>query len=208
MLPDAPKEILEEVAREYEESLAIPAIKNNPQWMLMPVGLIGAGKTTVVKPLAERLGLIRMSTDEVRQKLKERGYSYEGCRDITHELSKKYLNLGYSLAIDANTGSKAGMEYNEKSAEAFPNVRQIFIHVNPPEEFIINKLKNYKHTWLFNNDEHAIRLFHENKRNFSRPDLPFVYEFDTSRDNLTTQIDEAVTAIQKVLDSDTLHIKE
>lgn len=198
-MPDAPKEILEEVAKEYEKSLVIPAIKSYPQWMLMPVGLVGAGKTTVVKPLAECLGLIRMSTDEVRQKLRERGYSYEGCRDITHELSKKYLDLGYSLAIDANTGSKAGIEYNEKTAKAFPNVRQVFIYVSPPEEFIINKLKNYKHTWLFNNGEQAVQHFYENKRSFSRPDLPFVYEFDTSRNDLTAQIDEAVAAIKKML---------
>lgn len=65
-MPDAPKEILEKGAREYEESLVIPTTKSCPQWMLMPVGLVGAGKTTVVKPLARRLGLIRMSTDEVR----------------------------------------------------------------------------------------------------------------------------------------------
>jgi hypothetical protein len=198
-MPDAPKEVLDEIAREYEGSLAIPAAKSKPQWMLMPVGLVGAGKTTVVKPLAERLGLIRMSTDEVRQKLKERGYSYEGCRDITHELSKKYLDLGYSLAIDANTGSKAGIEYNEKTIKAFPNVRQIFMYVNPPEEFIVNKLRNYRHTWLFDDSEDAIRNFYENKSSFSRPDLPFVYEFDTSRSDLPAQIDQAVLAIKKIL---------
>ncbi|MEK7505760.1 MAG: AAA family ATPase [Patescibacteria group bacterium] len=198
-MPDAPKEILEEVSREYEESLVIPAIKSSPQWMLMPVGLVGSGKTTVVKPLTERFGLVRMSTDEVRQKLIERGYSYEGCRDIIHELSKKYLDLGYSLAIDANTGSRAGIEYNEKTAKVFPNVRQIFIYVNPPEEFIVNKLKNYKHTWLFSDGEHAVQHFYENKRSFSQPNLPFVYEFDTSRNDLTIQIDEAVIVIKKVL---------
>lgn len=165
----------------------------------MPVGLIGAGKTTVIKPLSERLGLIRISTDEVRQRLKERNYSYEGCRDITHELSKKYLGLGYSIAIDGNTGSKAGIEYNEKTATTFPHVRQLFIYINPPEAFIINKLKNYHHSWLFKDSEHAVMSFYENKKNFSLPNLPFVYEFDTSRDDLEKQIDEAVTAIKKVL---------
>ena len=169
--------------------------------MLMPVGSIGAGKTTVLKPLTVRLGLVRISTDEVRQMLTEKGYSYEGCRDITHEISKKYLALGYSLAIDANTGSKFGLEYNKKTAEAFPNVRQIFIYVNPPEEFIISKLKNYKHTWLFRNGEDAIEQFYAYKKYFSRPDLPFVYEFDTSRDDLAKQIEEASRAIKKALEN-------
>jgi shikimate kinase len=199
-MPDAPKEVLEEVAREYEESLVLPRVKSSPQWMLMPVGLVGAGKTTVVKPLSERLGLIRMSTDEVREKLKERGYSYEGCREITHELSKKYLRLGYSLAIDANTGSTAGIEYNQKTAETFPNVRQIFIYVNPPDEFVVNKLRNYKHSWLFSDAEEAVQNFYENKKRFQKPDLPFVYEFDTSRSDLDAQIDESVDVIKKVLE--------
>lgn len=194
-MPNATKEILDEIKRDYEKSLVTPDVKNEPQWMLMPVGLIGAGKTTVVKPLSERLGLIRMSTDEVRQKLKEKGYSYEGCRDIIYELSKKYLDLGYSLAIDANTGSKAGIEYNEKTAKDFPKVRQIFIYINPPDDFIVNKLKNYKHTWLFDNSDQAVQNFYDNKKNFSKPDLPFIYEFDTSRDDLPTQIDEAVGVI-------------
>lgn len=202
---DAPKEVLEEVMKECEETLIIPLTKNKPQWMLMPVGLVGAGKTTVIKPLAERLGLIRLSTDEVRQKLKLKGYSYEGCREIIRELSNKYLNLGYSLAFDANTGSKIGMEYNKKTLEAFPNVHQVFIYVNPPEEFIINKLKNYKHTWLFKDSEHAVKSFYENKKDFSRPNLPFVYEFDPSRSDLAKQIDEAVIAINKLLTTNTIN---
>ena len=196
---NAPKEILEAVTKECEESLVIPPTKNKPQWMLMPVGLVGAGKTTVVKPLCEHLGLVRLSTDEVRQKLKEKGYSYEGCRDIIRELAIKYLNLGYSLALDANTGSKTGMEYNEKLAKDFPNVHQVFVHVNPPEEFIVSKLKDREKTWLFRDADHAIKSFYENKQNFSLPDLPFVYEFDPSRSDLAKQIDEAVLAINKVL---------
>ena len=199
-LPDASQEALREITEEYEKSLVIPAIKNKPQWILMPVGLIGAGKTTVVKPLAERLNLIRMSTDEVRKKLKEKGYSYARCRDIIHELSYKYLDLGYSIAIDGNTGSTAGIEYNAKTLKAFPDVQQIFIHINPPEEFIVNKLTNYKHSWLFKNSEHAIEKFYENKESFSKPDLLFVYEFDTSRSDLTAQLDEATAIIKKILE--------
>ncbi|MDE1944098.1 MAG: hypothetical protein KGH97_01205 [Patescibacteria group bacterium] len=46
------------------------------QVFLAPVGRVGAGKTTVVKPLAERLGLVRISSDEIRKLLKERGLGY------------------------------------------------------------------------------------------------------------------------------------
>lgn len=199
MLNNAPPEVLEEVKKEYEQTLIIPDRKPSPQWMLMPVGLVGAGKTTVVKPLARHFGLIRISTDEIREQLKRRGYSYEGAREMTHEIQKKYLELGYSVAIDANTGSPHGLEFNKKTKEAFPQVRQIFIHINPPEEFIINKLENYRHTWLFKDAEHAVERFNFHKEKFSLPDLPFVYTFDPSRDDLPKQLEEGIQAIEKTL---------
>lgn len=118
---------------------------------------------------------------------------------MTHEIQKKYLELGYSVAIDANTGSPHGLEFNKKTKEAFPQVRQIFIHINPPEEFIINKLRNYRHTWLFKDAEHAVERFNFHKGKFSLPDLPFVYTFDPSRDDLPKQLEEGIQAIEKTL---------
>ncbi|MCE9643968.1 ATP-binding protein [Candidatus Parcubacteria bacterium] len=197
---NAPQEILEEVEREYEETLVIPAAKPSPQWMLMPVGVIGVGKTTVVKPIAERMGLVRVSTDDIRERLKAHGYSYEGARDIAHRITKKYLSLGYSVAIDGNTGSTNGLEYNKKTLEAFPQVRQLFIHINPPDEFVVKKLKNYNHTWLFRDGDHAVEAFLTNKKNFVLPDLPFVYTFDTSKD-LSGQLDAGIEVINTALKS-------
>lgn len=164
--------------------------------MLMPVGLIGAGKTTVVKPLAERLHLLRLSTDEVRRLLGERGYSYEGCRDIIFRLGQKYLGLGYSLALDANTGSTAGLDYNARIIEAYPHVRQIFIYINPPEDYILNKLKTYKHTWLFKDGEQAVNAYLTNKGSFTLPDVHFAYTFDPSRADLPDQIRQGAEALE------------
>jgi len=198
-LPDASQEALNEVAQEYEKSLSIPETKPSPQWMLMPVGQIGAGKTTVVKPLSKRLSLLRISTDEIRQMLKERGYSYEGAREIAHGISDKYLALGYSLAIDANTGSPYGLAHNKRTDEAFPGVQKIFIHINPPEEFIIEKLRNFKHSWLYRDGEHAVANFQASKEKFVLPDLPFVFTFDPSRDDLEKQIEEGASTIESIL---------
>lgn len=199
MTNNASQEILEEVAKEYEGTLTIPASKQLPQWILMPVGLIGTGKTTVVKPLAERLNLIRISTDDIREKLKRRGYSYNGARDIVQHCIIKYLNLGYSIALDANTGSKVGLEYNKKTADLFPSVRQIFIHINPPEEFIVNKLKKYQHTWLFRDAEHALENLSMNKKDYNVPDVNFAYTFDPSKADLLDQIQHGVEAIEREL---------
>ena len=170
--------------------------------MLMPVGMIGSGKTTVVKPLAEHFKLIRVSTDEIRKMLREEGGYFTGdCRDIANSISQKYLKLGYSIAVDANTGSEEGIKYNEKNKKDFPGVQQIFIHINPPVEFIVNKLKNYKHTWLFRDSEHALERFNFHKQNFKLPNIPFVYTFDPSKENLKEQTQEGIEAIERALRS-------
>ena len=199
--PNAPQEVLDAVQKEYDQSLVIPKRKPIPQWMLMPVGLIGSGKTTVVKALAEHFGLIRISTDDIRKLIKERGYSYEGAREIADEIDKKYLPLGYSLAIDANTGSSFGLAHNKRTLEAFPQVKQIFIHINPPEEFIIRMLQQRDKNWLFENKEAAIEKYYSNKETFTLPNLPFVYTFDTSKEDFSKQLEECIKAIEKVFTS-------
>lgn len=165
----------------------------------MPVGLIGSGKTTVVKLLAEHFGLVRVSTDEIREGLARRGYSFEGAREISHELGVKYLKLGYSIAVDANVGSKNGLAYNEKTRETFPQVRQICIYTNPPEDFIINHLKIRHKPLIFKDAEHAIERFHFHKKQFTLPDFPFVCTFDPSRNDFPEQIKQCIKAIENNL---------
>ena len=73
-----------------------------------------------------------------------------------------------------------------------------WIHINPPEEFIINKLKNYKHTWLFKNAEQAIENHKTSKdKHHKIINFPFIYTFDASRDDLDEQIEEAIAVIGK-----------
>lgn len=196
---DAPKEVLEEVAREYEQTLVIPDKKPSPQWMLLPVGLIGSGKTTTMKPLAEHFGLVRICTDDLRERLKLRGYGFAGTREVAHELTKKYLGLGYSLAIDANAGGKTGLEYNRKVKEVFPQVRQVFIHINTPEEVIITQLKNRKHSLIFRDAAHAIERHHFHKNNFTLPDIPFVYTFNPAQGDFPKQLEQCIEAIETAL---------
>jgi shikimate kinase len=199
LLPDAPPEVLDEVAKEYEQTLVIPDHTHSPQWMLLPVGMVGSGKTTVVKALAEHFGLVRISTDGLRERLKNRGYSYEGARDISHDLTKKYLQLGHSVAIDANTGSKFGIEHARKIREAFPQVRYVYIHSNPPESFILANLRNSDKPWLYRDAQHAIDSFHVHKETYAVPDMPFVYTFDPARGDFTKQLSEGIAAIESFL---------
>ena len=50
--------------------------KANQELILCPVGLVGAGKTTVLKPISKILNLVRVSSDEIRGILKQEGYNF------------------------------------------------------------------------------------------------------------------------------------
>ncbi len=160
----------------------------------MSYGVVGSGKTTVIKPLSKKLSLLRISTDEIRKLLKENGYGYESVKDMAYGLAEKYLSLGFSIAVDGDCNSEEAQKRIKELKEKYGFVI-FWVHINPPEEFIINKLKNYNHTWLFTDANQAIENYKSSKVRHTNLDFPFAYTFDTSRDDLAKQIDEAVSII-------------
>ena len=189
-------ETLDEIQEKYERSLELPDIRPKKQYILCPIGAIGSGKTTVIKPLAKKLGLLRISADEIRKIMHDKNYSAEGHpgRDLAMKLIDKYVRDGYSIAIDSDCASK--IEMIKEESRKF-NLKVIWLHINPPEEFIINKLRNYRHTWLFENGEAAVEGYFSRKPLHENIDLPFLYTFDTSREDLDKQIEEAVDVIRR-----------
>lgn len=182
----------------YEHTLTIPDAKPTHPYLVCPVGLVGAGKTTVMKPLSKKLGLVRISGDEVRHLLKERGFNWKRVYDINSRLIQKYLSLGYAVGIDSDCSTHVETLKNMGSEVG----AQIFwLHINPPEEFILKKLEQYNHTWLFANAVIAIGNYAMNKKRNERNPVrvPYLYEFDTSKNNLEEQIDEAVRRIREQL---------
>src|SRR3989344_5277357 len=139
--PDLPDDIYQEIRRFYKSKIKLPAEKPDRQFMLCPVGTVGAGKTTVVKPLSEKLNLVRISTDELREIMKNRGFNYERVRDISFEILKEFIEGGYSVVLDGNCGTPGGINKIKWLEENY-QIKSVWILINPPEEFIINKLKN------------------------------------------------------------------
>lgn len=196
---DAPDAIVEKIRRSYRSSLKLPWEKGSKQFFLCPVGLVGAGKSTVTKPLAEMLGMARVSTDEVREMLKARGHNYDRARDVILSMVEELAESGYSIAIDANCGS-IEIRHQILDLSRKYNITPIWIRIAPPESFIINKLKNYPHTWLFKDADEAVASYFQYKKkygDFSDLDMPYVYTFDTSRADIDGQIEEAAEFIRK-----------
>lgn len=188
---------LKEIAKKYEEQIKTPKSKIKKQLILCPVGLVGAGKTTVVKPISKKLDLVRISSDEIRKILKQGGFNYIRTIEIAKIVTLKFLNQGHSIAIDGDCVSPEIQEYfNELGYKR--KIIIIWIHIKPTEKFIINKLKNYKHTWLFKSVVDAIDNYKRRKSLHKKylSAISFYYKFDTSKDNLDQQINRFINKLK------------
>ncbi len=183
------------ILREYENQLKFPRVKPKQQFLLCPVGMVGAGKTTVLKPLSQRLHLLRISTDELRMILLARGYNLVKTSEMAKKLIEKYLAKGFSIAVDADCVSlevhksliKLGKKYKTKT---------IWIHVKSPEKFILKRLHSYTHGRVFRDSTDAIDNYYRRKPLHLKLDFPFIYQFNTARGDLIKQINRAVNLIR------------
>ena len=199
---NTPLSKVETVLQKYLKEVALPTEKRSPQILVCPVGLIGAGKTTIMKPLSNALDLVRISTDRVRILLREAGEDEDLVQKEGIALLKNLLQQGYSVGVDADCS--AHKDILEKIASE-NGAHSIWIHVNPPREFIVQKLGNleqlgHDHPKAFKNSKEALEAFNQHlpvrEKNFATVDFPFIYAFDTSKvDTLEEQVDEAAKVI-------------
>ncbi len=197
---DITDEDIVEIRETYRKTLEIPPLTNLPQFFLCTVGLVGAGKTTVVEPLAKKLSLVRISSDDVRKILKERKAGYDQLMKILGPLVEELAIRKHSLAFDADCGNPKTKEMIMLLAEKV-GAKVFWIHVAPPEEFILNKLRNYKHTWLFKDGEQAVQNYFAQKKKREEENTPFDFlaTIDTSQVSLGDQIEKVYELIKKEL---------
>ena len=170
--------------------------------------MVGAGKTTVIKPIAERFNLVRFSSDEVRELLKENDLPYDFIKELLRKFTNEFLELGHGLALDADCGNPKTRKMMEDLAKEF-NLPIFWIYINPPEEFILNKLKNirsmegFRESGIFTNGEQAVENYLNQKETRQEQNalkgFNFIQEVDTSRDDLGSQIEGVINKIEIAL---------
>lgn len=105
-----PKERINGIATEYRQGLVLPSWRPLKQIFLCPISLPAAGKTTVVRPIAERLNLVRLAADDVRLMLEGKGFSYQWAAEIIFETAKELVDKGMaSLLIQIVFARKKGL---------------------------------------------------------------------------------------------------
>lgn len=174
----------------YEKKLPLPRKKPGLPIMIGVVGLVGSGKTSVVKILSSKLSLLRISTDEIRAALQKKGYNTLRTKEIATMLVDKYSTQGYSMALDGDSISLASRKFL-KSYSAKHKIKLILIHIKTPEKYIIAKLTKYRPSFLPHYYRRKPLHLHYLKT------INFFYTFDISKPNLSKQVDTFLTKLQK-----------
>lgn len=189
------------VIEKYEKLIEIPKKISLYQFILAPVGLVGSGKTTVIRPLSRYFSLIRISSDEVRVILKSlynTSYTQNDVLYIITFLLKKYIKMGYGVAIDSNCENKKDLI--SKLIKEF-NIKVIWININPPESFILEKLANmnYLPGHVFKDANQALNTYLKDKPIQRNLDMNFLSEIDTSKKDLEREILDTQNKIENFL---------
>lgn len=185
----------------YKQRIPPPNVIPKKQWILCAVGLVGAGKTTVIKPISDKLHLARISSDEIRILLRERGYNFKRTLDVVRVLVQKYITEGRPIAFDADSIAPENREELQQIARAI-SIPVLFIHIDPPEEFILNKLKHvvrYEPSGLIKDAEHALEDYFRRKPLHEKyvSEVSFNETFDTSRSDIGVQIDAFIKHLKQ-----------
>lgn len=144
----------------YLETITLPDVHDTP-FLFAPVGLIGAGKTTLTTRIAKEFSLVYLRTDGIRKILQKYGYNFRRTAEIAYILAKELLSQGYGVAFDADTARDNVREALEDLA-AQANVHIFFVHINTPEDVILKRLHPDNEAREYRGPE-TIALYHQRK---------------------------------------------
>lgn len=187
---------LEDVENNFKSSIKIPKSIPKKQFFFCPIGLVGAGKTTITKPISERFGLIRLSSDELRKILKENGYDYSSIKKIGFKLAYEFADTGFSISFDMDCGNPETKNFVEDLAQE-RQAKIVWVHVDTPEEYIFEKFRKHPPSWLADNPEIMINNYYAQKETRIKENTKFdyIFTFDTSKPDLVQQIDDCISKI-------------
>jgi predicted kinase len=192
---------LEDIRDDFIKNLEIPLEIPQKQFFFCPVGLVGVGKSTVTKPISKRFNLLRLSSDEIRKLLLENGYDYGPVKDIGFDVVRKFVKKGYSISFDMDCGNPTVKTTVEDLAREY-GIKVIWVHINPPEEYVFEKFRNFpiELSWLAPGQPQVMidnYLAQKERRMQEHTSFDFIYTFDTSKKNISEQIEECSRLISE-----------
>lgn len=196
LLPEMPEVDLENLFNQYKSKITAgkqPSVYERPI-VIACTGLVAAGKTTITLPLAESIGAVRVSSDNIREQIFSAGYNF---MKIAHPLVARTVDSlaeeRYNLFLDFNVSTNQHILEHLQTA----GYRIFIVHANPPYSYIKRKILtgNMRHDLtFFPKDEHLYLSMlswkdeHREALKQLRKHFGIWREVDTSRPNLSTVI--------------------
>jgi len=166
------------------------------KFFVCPVGVVGSGKTTVLKKLEPALHFVRVSGDEIRELLYRHGANPGIAWQVGAYTIDHYVEMGLNIAHDTDCATEATRK-NIASLASSAGYQQFWLHITAPEPFILEKFRKHKPSYLFRNADEAIARYHDRMAlHHNLPKIDYIATFDTSRADLDDQVHHALQAIR------------
>lgn len=191
------------IAKEFLDTMRLdPAAQQRPQFCVCMIGLPGTGKTTVVTQLLDHLPLARQQCDAIRVFLKQKGLPLDDAASIGGFVSVLLKDEGYNVAHDNDfTNPDIRAQLHERNRAR--GIAEVWVRVTAPEALVLDRLARRKVGYGDDHDAQVAKYYERKQFQADYADeldkIPYVYTFDTSRDDFDAQIVEAAARIKDAL---------
>lgn len=114
-------------------------MKTKQPIIVVMVGLVGSGKTSVAQELAKRLSAEMIEGDAIRVQLRKEKIDFRKARNIAEALAEEYMKVGKNIVIDSDFVDAGKRNALEKKARAF-GARVVYVRVCVEPDIAIGRM--------------------------------------------------------------------
>lgn len=130
--------------KSFLAKLEVPKRKTGKPIIVALVGLIGSGKSSVAKELAERIGATVIEGDAIRVELRKQGERYERARAIAENVALEIIKQSGNVILDSDfVDEKKRASLREKARKA--GVRLVFIRTHCDLDVVVGRVLEAKY---------------------------------------------------------------
>jgi len=189
------------LAEKFLQTLIVPHPKSPEPLTIALIGPIGSGKTTVAKYIAQKRGLARIGSDDVRVFLRRmKKYRESLVRPISWLSAQFFWGQGVGVIFDKDFVHPEERKRVLALSKYF-GIPVYFIKVTAPEKLIIRRLrkkKYYAKTDVFRNANEALIAYFGRRRFHQKNKIKVFATIDTSK-NWKPKIEAVLRRIEKGL---------
>ncbi len=125
------KEQVSQMVQDFLSRLSLPETKADKLFIVATIGLVGSGRTTVARILAEKLnGAVLVQANSARFLLKEAGLPWgENVRQVLKGVATDLLKRDYGIVFDGNASDAEDRDNIEEIAEK-TGARVFYVRIN------------------------------------------------------------------------------